>query len=49
VRLERRLERRSRDAAGIARDCGRGDDGDDLESEVLAETGGDKAIAVLVL
>ena len=47
--LERRLERRFRDAAGIVRDRRGGDDGDDLEGMILAETGCDELIDVLIV
>ena len=47
--LERRLERYSGNASGIVRDRRRGDDGDDLEREILAETGGDELIDIAVV
>jgi hypothetical protein len=49
VRLEGRLERYPRHASGIVRDRRRGDDGDDLESEILAEAGGDESVDVLIV
>ena len=47
--LERGLERRFRDAACIVRDRRGGDDGDDLEGMILAETGCDESIDVLIV
>jgi hypothetical protein len=42
--LKRRVERGLRDAAGVVRDRGRGDDGDDLQGMILAETCCDESI-----
>src|ERR1700691_5261426 len=47
--LERRLERYSGNTSGIVRDRRRGDNGDDLEREILAEAGGDELIDIAVV
>ena len=44
VCLKRSLQRGLRDTAGVVRDRGRGDDGNDLQGMVLAEPGRDKSI-----
>jgi hypothetical protein len=48
VGLKRCLERRLGDAAGVVGDGRCGDDRNDLEGEILAETGRDEAIDILV-
>src|ERR1700677_1261550 len=47
--LKRRVERGLRDAAGVVRDRGRGDDGDDLQGMIIAETCCDKSIDILIV
>src|ERR1700729_3103160 len=47
--LKRGLQRRLRDASGIVRDRGRGDDGDDLESMILTEAGRDESIDLFIV
>jgi hypothetical protein len=47
--LKLRLERSLRDAAGVVRDRGRGDDGDDLERMIFAEAGRDEPIDILIV
>src|SRR6516164_501132 len=49
VSLKWRLERRLGDTAGVVRDRGRGNDGNDLQGVVFAETGRDESIDVLVV
>ena len=49
MRLERRLQRRFRDAAGIVGDGRGGDHGDHLQQKVLAETSGQKRLAIPVV
>jgi hypothetical protein len=49
VRLERCLERRFCYAASVVRNRGRGNDSDDFERKVFAETGRDKSIDILIV
>jgi hypothetical protein len=44
--LKLRLERSLRDAAGVVRDRGRGDEGNDLERMIFAEAGRDEPIDI---
>ncbi len=47
--LERCLERRFCDAASVVRNRGRGNDSDDFERKVFADTGRDKSIDILIV
>src|SRR5215831_12953623 len=49
VSLKRRLERSLRDAAGVVRDRGGGDDSNDLQGMIFTEAGGDESIDVLIV
>src|SRR6516165_4859856 len=49
VSLKGRLERRLGDTAGVVRDRGRGNDGNDLERMVFAETSRNESVDLLVI